>query len=346
MTDTTTPQKPGAAALRGIGYSLLGFAVFSAHDVIVKLLGENYSIFQILFFSVLAGFIPMTLAMSMDNKLDNFRPHKPWLVTLRALLNVCGMAAAFYAFTVLPLTQVYALIFATPLLITVLAVPILGETIRLRRGLAVAIGFIGVLIVLRPGSADLTLGHAAAISVAIFGSAGALIVRKLGRGERTAVIVLYPLYAMVVIMGVLQPWVYQPLPLRDLAAMGVVGLMALAGQFLIVMSYRVAPAAVVAPMQYTQILWATLYGFVLFEELPDRWTIIGAAVIILSGIYIVLRETKPDVSEVSPILRTPNLRPDTGVSPRPKLFQRMRPRALKERALKERRKTERRKADA
>lgn len=337
MTDTTDPKKAASTALTGSLFAVGGFAIFSAHDVIVKVLGDEFSVFQILFFSVLASFVPMTLAMSMDNKIDNFRPHKPLLISLRAFLNVGAMACAFYAFTVLPLTQVYAIIFTMPLLITVLAVPILGETIRLRRGLAVLVGLLGVILVLRPGSADLTLGHLAAAGCAIFGAFGALLVRKLGRGERTAVIVLYPLYAMVIVMGLLQPWVYKPMQLGDLALMGVVGLFAVGAQFMVVQSYRLAPAAVVAPMQYTQIVWATLYGWLLFSELPDRWTIIGAGVVISSGLYIVFRETRSNVSEVSPILRTPNVRPDTGVSPRPKLFQRMRPRALKERRKKARR---------
>ncbi|MEM1366286.1 MAG: DMT family transporter, partial [Pseudomonadota bacterium] len=274
------------------------------------------------------------------------RPHRPLLISLRALLNVAAMACAFYAFTVLPLTQVYALIFTMPLLITLLAVPILGETIRLRRGIAVAVGLIGVLVVLRPGAADFTLGHLAALGCAVFGAFGALLVRKLGRGERTAVIVLYPLYALIIVMGALQPWVYRPMQLIDLAMMGVIGLFAVGAQFMIVQSYRLAPAAVVAPMQYTQIIWATLYGWWLFAELPDRWTVIGASIVIGSGLYIVFRETRSNVSEVSPVLRTPNVRPDTGVSPRPKLFQRLRPRPLKgSRKLKDRRKADRRQAD-
>lgn len=298
--------------------------------MIVKVLGEQYSVFQILFFSVLFSFVPMTLAMSMDREVDNFRPHKPWLVSLRAVLNLIGMVCAFYAFTHLPLTQVYALIFTTPLLITLLAVPILGEKIRLRRSLAVLVGLIGVLIVLRPGAQEFTLGHAAALMTAVTGSVGALLVRKLGRGERTAVIVLYPMFAMIIAMGFVQPWVYVPAALPDLTMMAVVGILAIFAQFMIVQAYRTAPAAVVAPIQYTQILWATLYGWLLFSELPDRFTIIGASVVIASGLYIVWRETRSNVSEVNPILRTPNVRPDTGPTPRPKLFQILRPRILPE----------------
>ncbi|MEO1397393.1 MAG: DMT family transporter [Pseudomonadota bacterium] len=307
--------------LSGLLFGFAAFALFSGHDSIVKYLGATYSVFQILFVAGLFSFVPVTILMAADNRLDNFRPHHPWLLAARAATNVIAMSAAFYAFSVLPLTQVYALIFATPLLITVLAVPFLGETIRLRRGLAVLVGLIGVLIVIRPGGADFSLGHGAALLAATAGAFGAIVVRKLGRTERATVIIPYPMYASLLVMATLQPFVFKPMQLSDMALMAAVGLMAVGAQMCIIAAYRRAAASVIAPVQYSQMLWAVFYGALFFNEAPDLWVGVGSAVIIASGLYIVAREVKPDVSETTPLLRNPNIRPDTGPTPGPNVHR-------------------------
>lgn len=304
--------------LAGIALSAIAFALFSTHDVLVKMLGAQFSVFQIIFFSSLFSFVPMTLVMSADRAVDNFRPHNAALVGLRALMNVISLSSAFYAFTVLPMAEVYAIIFAMPLLITILAVPILGETIRLQRGIAVLIGLVGVLIVLRPGSADFTLGHLSALMTAISGAIASLLVRKLRKSERTAVLVLYPMLGAVILMAILMPSVYKPVELVSLTAMAVVGFLAITGQFLIVAAYKRAPAAVIAPIQYSQILWATIYGWWFFNEFPDQWVGLGASIIIASGMFIVWRESRSNISDNQPVTRSPNMRPDTGPTPKPK----------------------------
>ncbi len=305
----------------GLLFAVLAFAIFSGHDAIVKAVGSRYSVFQILFFAGLFAFIPITLMMSTDKAVDNFIPHRPWLIVARSVFNLIAMSAAFYAFSVLPLAEVYALIFATPLLITALAVPLLGETIRLRRGIAILIGLAGVMVVLRPGTTEYNLGHAAALTTAVGGAFGAVIVRKIGNTERSAVIILYPMLASLITMAALQPLVFIPPTLTDMTLMALVGLMAIVAQFFIIAAYRNAPATIIAPMQYSQILWAILYGYLFFDELPDMWVGIGSAIVIASGLYIVLRESKLEVSQTSPVLRNPNMRPDAGPSPRPKLHE-------------------------
>ncbi|MEL6921266.1 MAG: DMT family transporter, partial [Pseudomonadota bacterium] len=297
------------------------FALFSSHDAIVKHLGASYSVFQILFVAGLFAFIPVTIMMAADHRLDNFRPHHPWLLAGRATASLVAMSSAFYAFSVLPLAEVYALIFSTPLLITLLAVPLLGETIRLRRGLAVLVGLVGVIIVVRPGSSAFDWGHASALLAAVAGALSAITVRKLGRSERATVIILFPMYVSIVAMALVQPFVFKPLSLVDMALMGLVGLLAVFAQVCIIGAYRRAPAAVIAPVQYSQMLWAVLFGLLFFNEVPDLWVGVGSTVIIASGLYIVAREAKPDVSETTPLLRNPNIRPDTGPTPGPNIHR-------------------------
>ncbi len=300
--------------LRGAIFALIAFAVFATHDVFVKILGGYYSPFQIIFFSVLFSFPLVTLMMMRDSTVGTLIPRHPWWTALRTASVVVTGASAFYAFSTLPLAQVYAILFASPLLITLLAIPILGESVGPYRAGAVIVGLIGVLVVLRPGGTDLGLGHLAALTAAICGAAGAVIVRKIGRVERDAVLLLYPMAANFVVMGLTMPLVYRPIPGEHLGLFAVIALFSIIGGLLVIAAYRNGDAAIVAPMQYSQILWASAYGALFFGERPDFNTVLGAFIIIISGMFIVLRESR-GVSSNEPVLRS-RLRPDTGITPR------------------------------
>jgi S-adenosylmethionine uptake transporter len=284
--------------------------------VVVKFLGEKeYSPIQIIFFSVLLGFPLVTLMLMRDRTDGNLRPRHPWWTALRTFSAVITGVSAFYAFSVLPLAQTYAILFAAPLLITLLAIPILGEKVGIRRGLAVVAGLIGVLIVLRPGGADLGLGHVAALAAAVFSSLASVIVRKIGSEERSVVLLLYPMVANFIVLGCALPFVYKPMPIEHLGMIGIIALFGFVAMLLIIAAYRSAEAVIVAPMQYSQMIWATVFGLLIFEETPDRFTLVGAGVIIASGIYIVLREARTKASRTTPVLRTQS-RHETGTLPR------------------------------
>ncbi len=301
--------------LRGLGFAFLGFAVFASHDALIKVLGGTYSVMQIIFFATLFSFVPMAVTILTDRTTGNFLPHHPWLVLLRSALMVTSMVCAFYAFSVLPLAEVYSLLFAFPLFVTVLSIPILGEVVRFQRWAAVGVGLIGVLIVLRPGATDITLGHMAALTAAFCSALGSVLVRKIGNEERSAVLILYPMLLAIVVMSLMQPAVYQPPSLLHLAMMALVGVFSVIAQHLIILAYRAAPAGVVAPSQYSQIIWATLFGMIFFGEHPDGWVAVGASVIIASGIFVVWRESRSNTTSVNtPVLRVRSPRSDTGAS--------------------------------
>lgn len=301
--------------LRGLGFAFLGFAVFASHDALIKVLGGTYSVMQIIFFATLFSFVPMAVTILTDRTTGNFLPHHPWLVLFRSALMVTSMVCAFYAFSVLPLAEVYSLLFAFPLFVTVLSIPILGEVVRVQRWAAVGVGLIGVLIVLRPGATDITLGHMAALTAAFCSALGSVLVRKIGNEERSAVLILYPLLLAILVMSLMQPAVYQPPSLLHLAVMALVGVFSVIAQHLIILAYRAAPAGVVAPSQYSQIIWATLFGMIFFGERPDGWVAVGASVIIASGIFVVWRESRSNTTSVNtPVLRVRSPRSDTGAS--------------------------------
>lgn len=289
---------------KGALFALLAFAFFATHDVVIKYLGGHYSPVQIIFFSVLFSFPMLMLVMIRDTKGGSLVPVHPWWTAARTLSGAIGAVSAFYAFSVLPLTQVYPILFAMPLLITVMAIPILGERVGLHRGIAVLVGLAGVIVVLRPGSADLSLGHAAALTGAVFSALSSIIMRKIGRDERTVVLQLYPLLVNLVLMGAMLPFVYVPMQVADLGASAVMAALALCAIGCLVAAYRLAPAVIVAPMQYSQIIWASLFGAVFFGERLDTMTMIGTAIIVASGLYIVLREEFRAITSKQPVLRT------------------------------------------
>ena len=306
---------------KGALLALLAFAIFATHDVFIKVVGAQYSPFQIVFFSVLLSFPLATITLMRDQTHGNLRPVHPWWVALRTVAAVVTGISVFYAFTVLPLAQVYAILFASPLLITILAIPILGETVRLRRWVAVLVGLLGVLVVLRPGSAELSLGHLAALVAAVGSSIASIIVRKIGSDERPVVMLLYPMVANFMLMACALPFVYEPMPIEHLAILGVIALFAWIASRLVISAYQAGEAAIIAPMQYSQIIWATIFGYAFFSETIDAPTAIGAGIIIASGLYIVLRESR-GTSVNQPVLRTRS-RFEIGSTPRVSIFMRV-----------------------
>lgn len=306
---------------KGALFALLAFGVFSTHDVIVKILGGIYSPFQIVFFSVLLSFPLAAVMMMRDAKPGTLVPVHPWWMALRTGAAVVTGVSAFYAFSVLPLAQVYAILFASPLLITVLAIPVLGEKVRLRRWLAVLVGLIGVLVVLRPGQTELTAGHLAALAAAVGGSLASIVVRKIGTEERPVVMLLYPMVVNFALMACVLPFVYKPMPIEHLGMLAIIATFAWIASRLVIAAYQNGEAAIIAPMQYSQIVWATGFGLLFFDETIDQATGIGAGIIIASGLYIVLRESRSGNSENTPVLRTRS-RSETGTTPRVSLFMR------------------------
>jgi len=308
--------------LKGALLGLSAMAIYATHDAVVKHLGSYYSAIQIVFFAALLSFPLISMILLNDKREGHLRPIHPWWVTARAAATVINGVSSFYAFGHLPLAQVYPILFATPLFITILSIPVLGEHVGYHRWAAVVVGLIGVLIVVRPGQAALSLGHAAALMAALSGAFAAVAVRRIGRTERSVVLLLSPLVGNVLAMAVALPFVWQPLQVEDLGLMAVVACFGLFAAFLSILAYRAGEAAIVAPMQYSQILWAVFFGWVLFGERPGMMTLIGASVVIASGIYIVFREATANVSENTPVLRSRG-RVEMVSTPRSSILQRV-----------------------
>jgi S-adenosylmethionine uptake transporter len=282
-------------SLRGALFGLAAMSLYAGYDISVKFLGGNYSAFQIMFFAFVFAVPLMMGQMAFDPTPGTYRPKLPRLTALRVVIAIVNGLLGTYAFATLPLAQCYAIFFTMPLLITLLAVPILGEPISLARGLAVLAGLVGVVIALEPGAEPLRLPHLAAMAAAATGALNYVILRKAGAVERPAVLIIYPMLGQLAVTALILPFVYVPMPLADLAISGLMALFLIAGSFLIVAAYNRAPAILVAPMQYCQIIWAALASAVLFLEPISPATWAGLALVIGSGLYI-LTAAKTDTA--------------------------------------------------
>lgn len=300
---TNKNQDQNASIPLGLAFALFGFAIYSTHDAVVKSL-QGYHVFQIVFFAMLFSYVPFSIARIVENKAQALAPTNPVLLVVRAFLHVGALCFAFYAFSTLPMVETYVILFCTPLIISVLAIWFLGEQIALARWVAIAMGLVGVLIVLRPSIDTLQLGHFAALAAAFCSGANAIISRKIASSESMATMILFPLLATIIVSGSALYFVYKPMPLMDMAFMFLVGALGLLGQYCVLTGFRKAPAAYIAPMQYSQIVWAILFGYVFFNETIDRWVVTGSLITVLSGVAIIWRELT--VSKVQANLNTRN----------------------------------------
>jgi len=294
--------------------ALLGFAVFSLHDALIKSI-QQLAVFQIAFFVVLFSFVPFSVMLAVDKRERSLRPHNPGMVALRCLFGLSSMLCGFYAFTHLQLSEAYSLIFSAPIIVTLLAIPILGEKIHLIRWFAIMLGMVGVIIVLRPGNADISLGHLAGVAAAFSIACTSIVTRKIGASEHSTTLVLYPMLTNVIICGIATLFVYQPVAGQTLLKLSAVGILSAIGQMLMVTAYRSTEAQFIAPMQYSQMLWALLYGALVFNESVDSTVLAGSAIIVLSGLLFIWRELTASI--VKPVLRTRNLRMPSGPQANP-----------------------------
>ena len=272
--------------LRGAFLSLGAFVAYACTDVSIKALGQNLPSFQVMFLASVCT-LPFILAQIFwTDRRASLWPQLPGLTAIRVVISILGSGFVTYTFTHLPLAQCYAIFFTMPLMITLIAWPMLGEPIDPLRGLIILVGFGGVLIALQPGSTSFQLAHLTAICGAATGALNSVLLRKIGHRETAGVMLMYPTAFSALGAGLIMPFVWQPLSGHDLQIGLQMGLLGTLGGLLIIAAYRVAPSIVVAPMQYSQIFWASILGFLFFGEVPGEMTAIGIGVIIAAGMAL------------------------------------------------------------
>ncbi|NHB76340.1 DMT family transporter [Rhodobacter calidifons] len=277
----------GKGLLLGLG----GFGLFSVADATIKHLGGAYHAVQIVAFAGLFT-LPLIGLIWLRTRAP-LRPAHPWLMAVRSLALVGNGLLVTYVFTAIPLAEAYAIFFTLPLVLTLMAWPLLGDRVDAVGALAVVVGLIGVMVALNPGRVAFGIGHLAAVAGMVLAAVHYLIVRKVGGVEAPVAMLLYPVLAQTVSAFLLLPGRYQPMPLADLATVAGVSVTAMVGTLLMFAAYRAAPPVVVAPTQYSQIAFAALFGALFFDEPMSPAIAIGMAIIAVAGLLVIARQDRP-----------------------------------------------------
>jgi drug/metabolite transporter (DMT)-like permease len=280
-----------SANRRGILALAVGMAVFSVNDVLVKVVTLRYPVGEVIF---IRGVITVSLMAAAVIALGHARQLRLALTGTVAVRSICDALAAILfviALVHMKLAELSAVILAAPLFLTALSVLFYREIVGWRAWLAVLVGFLGTLFVVKPTPAAFDgwalLGLAAALSAA----SRDLVTRRLEPGIPTTVIALMGLIAttlLALVMGLFEDW--RAMPADDVLTLAIAALFIGAAIYLIVVAFRGVDISVVAPFRYTYLLWATIAGYVAFAEVPDRWSLIGGALIVASGLYALQRE--------------------------------------------------------
>ncbi len=291
--------------LRGVGLAFLAYFAYAISDASVKLLEGAINPLQSAFFGGLFGIaaIPFLLGPG-DRWTDVVRTTNRRLWLLRAVAQLTNALGSITAFTHLSMAEAFCLLFLMPAFVTVMSVIFLKEDVGWRRWSAVILGFIGVLIVLRPGFRELNIGHLGAAVGGFSGAVTIVLMRAMGGRERRISLYGAGLVGLILGSGVLMlPSFQWPSATQWLWLAGY-GLLAAAGNALVMMASMRAPASLVAPPQYSQMIWAILFGYFVFGDHLDWPMAVGVLLIIASGLFTFLRERvrAPKASQAAPLI--------------------------------------------
>ena len=293
LSDSRSGAGQGAdghgTARAGILWMVLAMALFICMDTMAKHLGQSYPVIQIVWVRYLvAGSV---LALVLNRRLAAaFRTRNLKLQLLRGGLLVATNFLFYTGLRFMPLAESSAISFVGPLMVTALAVPFLGERVGVRRWAGVLVGFAGALVVIRPGFGIIDWAALFPIGAAACFAVTAIATRKLGGLDPVATTLVFTTFVGAALASTVAPFFWTPPTAPALGLMVCIGLVGVIAHYAVIKAFVAAPATTVAPYNYTTIVWATVFGFAVFGDRPDPWTLAGAAVIVGSGLYIFTRE--------------------------------------------------------
>ena len=296
---TVATETSSSGVLKGISAVLLGVFIFSSVDAIAKWLGGlGFHPTQIVMMRYCFGIVPVGVALWMSRDVV-LKSDKAVLHVVRGLLMCCALLQFFWGLKYIPLADAMAVAFTAPLFITALSVPVLREAVGAHRWAAVGIGFLGMLIILRPGFSSFQPEALFIVSSALTFAFGVVITRLLTTTESNTTIFTYTTLIAIVAMTPFGLSTWQSPELMHWGMFAVVGMFGGLAHYLVIVAYRHAPAAVNSPFEYTGLIWGSLLGWIFWRDVPDFWVWVGAGVIALAGVYITYRETRPGSSAPS-----------------------------------------------
>jgi drug/metabolite transporter (DMT)-like permease len=277
---------------RGIMLMISGVILFGIMDTAVKLLTQDYDVIQVVWARFLFHFLIFLAFYSRAGLGRIVATRRPGLQVMRSVLLMSATLFFFTALSYLPLADAVSIGFVSPLLVTALSIPFLGEKVGARRWAAIAVGFVGMLIIIRPGMGVMHWAAVLPLGMAMCFSGYQILTRIAGRSEdaRTSQIWSPALGALA--MSAIVPFFWTTPDVWGWSLMLLTGLAGGLGHFLLIKAYEIAPASTLSPFVYTQLIWMVIFGYLLFGDFPDAFTITGGAIVVGSGIYIFRREAR------------------------------------------------------
>lgn len=280
---------PGPA--RAVVLMFLATIAFSFMHVLVRDVSESLHPFEVAFFRNAFGLV-VVVPWLLRYGVGILRTARPGLHGARALLNALSMMCFFYALSIAPLSQVAALSFTAPIFATILAAVALREAVGRRRWSAIACGFAGTFVAVRPGFAEVGLGTALILVQALTWAGALVVIRVIGRTDSAITIASYMVLLMIPLLLGPALWVWRTPDGGELLALAAIGVVGTLAQVLMTQALKEGETGTVMPVDFCKLIWASIFGYLFFSEIPSVFTVLGGAMIFLSASYIALRESR------------------------------------------------------
>jgi drug/metabolite transporter (DMT)-like permease len=275
--------------IRGIVLAVGATVLFGSSDTIAKVLSTSLPIGEFLWIRYVL-FLVMALVLGRRVIRQAVRPRNPALQVARGICVVLSSLLFVYGVRRMTMAQATTINFLSPILITILSVPLLGETVGIRRWAAASAGLVGMLVVIRPGLGGFQPASLFGVGGAFCWALALIITRKIAITDAPETTVLWSAAIGAAVLTVLLPFEAAWPTWWQFGLAVLLGMLASGGQWIVILAHRFAPASLLAPFFYTQLIWVSILGFLVFGNLPDRWTLMGAGIIIASGLYTAHRE--------------------------------------------------------
>ena len=286
------PASSAPTATRGIVYMLAAVALLSTSDAATKSLAPHYSVVQIVFVRAFLGVLPAALLAFLENGKQGLIPRLPHLHVLRTGLMLAAWGLFILAIRVLPLADTYTIVFGAPLFMALFGRILLGERVTPQRWTAVCIGFVGVLIVLHPSGAGLGPPVLLALAAALAWAFATIVSRKLGQNERSSTVLFTYMLLSLVATAPFVVGQWTPIATDHTSTFILMGVIGTVAHWLLAQAFRYSEISLLAPFEYTGLVWAIGLGFWLWGDVPTRVMLTGASLIIGSGIYMIQHESR------------------------------------------------------
>ncbi len=286
-----TPAERRARNAHGMLVMLGATLIMVCMHTAVRHVSQQLPVSEVVFFRNLFGLLAVA-PLVLREGVGRLRTRRPGLHLLRSCIGIAAMWLWFYALSVVPVAEATALSFSSVIFGSIAAAVLLGERMRLRRWTAVVIGFLGALVILRPGFHEVSLGLLAVLASSVFWALALILVKTLSRHDSVVCIVALNQFLLTIFSALPAFAVWQTPTPAQFAVLALVGVCATAGHLMMTTAFKWGEASAVFPMDFARLLWAAAAGFVVFGEVPDAWTWTGGAIIFASTAYITWRESQ------------------------------------------------------